>query len=118
VGLGSDWVARIIPRHFLVGTNNPVVAPLRSIRPSRLSEPLPQIGEDLYMARGRNNRYSEEVKADAVALVHKSGRPIAAVAEVLGVDDSALSIGCGNRAPNWARMKSPNLTNSVVFANG
>ena len=43
------------------------------------------------MARGRNNRYSEEFKADAVALVHKSGRPIATVAKELGVDDSTLS---------------------------
>ena len=41
------------------------------------------------MARGR--RHSEEFKADAVALVRKSGRPIAEVAKELGVDDSTLS---------------------------
>ncbi len=41
------------------------------------------------MARGR--RHSEEFKADAVALVRKSGRPIAQVAKELGVDDSTLS---------------------------
>jgi transposase len=41
------------------------------------------------MARGR--RYSEEFKADAVALVRKSGRPVAQVAKELGVDDSTLS---------------------------
>ncbi len=43
----------------------------------------------LYMARGR--RHSEEFKADPVALVRKSGRPIAQVAKELGVDDSRLS---------------------------
>ena len=41
------------------------------------------------MARGR--RHSEEFKADAVALVRKSGRPVAQVAKELGVDDSTLS---------------------------
>jgi transposase len=41
------------------------------------------------MARGRP--YSEEFKADAVALVRKSGRPVAQVAKELGVDDSTLS---------------------------
>jgi transposase len=41
------------------------------------------------MARGR--RHSEEFKADAVALVRKSGRPIAQIAQELGVDDSTLS---------------------------
>jgi transposase len=41
------------------------------------------------MARGR--RHSEEFKADAVALVRKSGRPIAQIAKELGVDDSTLS---------------------------
>ena len=41
------------------------------------------------MARGR--RYSEEFKADAVALVRKSGRPVAQLAKELGVDDSTLS---------------------------
>ncbi len=41
------------------------------------------------MARGR--RHSEEFKADAVALVWKSGRPVAQVAKELGVDDSTLS---------------------------
>ena len=40
------------------------------------------------MARGRP--YSEEFKADAVALVHKSGRPIAQLAKELGVDDATL----------------------------
>jgi transposase len=41
------------------------------------------------MARGR--RYNEEFKTDAVALVRKSGRPVAHVAKELGVDDSTLS---------------------------
>jgi transposase len=41
------------------------------------------------MARGR--RHSEEFKSDAVALVRKSGRPVAQVAKELGVDDSTLS---------------------------
>ena len=41
------------------------------------------------MARGR--RHSEEFKADAVALVRKSGRPVAQVAKELGIDDSTLS---------------------------
>ena len=41
------------------------------------------------MARGRP--YSEEFKADAVALVRKSGRPVAQVAKELGVEDSTLS---------------------------
>jgi transposase len=43
------------------------------------------------MARGGNRSYSDEFRADAVALVHKSGRPVAAVAKELGVDDSTLS---------------------------
>ncbi len=41
------------------------------------------------MARGR--RHSEEFKADTVALVRKSGRPVAQVAKELGIDDSTLS---------------------------
>jgi transposase len=52
---------------------------------------LPQIEEDLYMARGGSRRYSDEFKADAVALVRKSGRPVRQVAQELGVDDSTLS---------------------------
>ena len=40
-------------------------------------------------ARGR--RYSNEFKSDAVALVRRSGRPIADIAKELGVDDSTLS---------------------------
>ena len=36
------------------------------------------------MARGGSSRYSDEFKADAVALVNKSGRPVAQVAKELG----------------------------------
>ena len=44
------------------------------------------------MASGpRGRRYSDEFKADAVALVRRSGRPIAHIAKELGVDDSTLS---------------------------
>jgi transposase len=48
--------------------------------------------EDLYMASGpRGRRYSEEFKSDAVALVRRSGRPVAHIAKELGVDDSTLA---------------------------
>ena len=44
------------------------------------------------MASGpRGRRYSNEFKSDAVALVRRSGRPIAHIAKELGVDDSTLS---------------------------
>lgn len=43
------------------------------------------------MARTRRSRYSEEFRADAVALVRKSGRPVAQLARELGIDDSTLN---------------------------
>jgi transposase len=54
------------------------------------------------MARGGSSRYSDEFKADAVALVNKSGRPVAQVAKELGVDDSTLSY--------WVRNASAALS--------
>lgn len=46
-------------------------------------------------SRPTNRRYSEEFKADAVALLLSSGKPIADVARELGVTDTSLG--------NWAR---------------
>jgi transposase len=45
--------------------------------------------------RPTNRRYTEEFKADAVALVRRSGRPIAEVARELGITDTSLG--------NWIR---------------
>lgn len=45
--------------------------------------------------RPTNRRYPDEFKADAVALLRSSGKPIAQVAEELGVTDTSL----GSSAP-------------------
>jgi len=48
--------------------------------------------------RPTNRRYSDEFKADAVALLRRSGRPICEVARELGVTDTSLG--------TWARVES------------
>jgi transposase len=52
--------------------------------------------------RTTNKRYSDEFKADAVALLRTSGRPIAEVARELGVTDTSLG--------SWARDAARNDT--------
>ncbi len=39
-----------------------------------------------------NNRYDDEFKASAVKMVVEKGRPISAVAKVLGVSEPALLV--------------------------
>jgi len=52
--------------------------------------------------RPTNRRYSDEFKADAVALLRRSGRPICEVARELGVTDTSLG--------TWAREAAENET--------
>jgi hypothetical protein len=54
-------------------------------RPARLC-----LAEGVPMGQQRR-RFSPEFKADAVALVRSSGRPIAAIARELGIGESNLS---------------------------
>ena len=53
------------------------------------------MGEDQHKPRGRR-KFSPEFKRDAVDLVLKTGRPVAAVAKELGLYDSTLG--------NWVRQ--------------
>lgn len=52
--------------------------------------------------RPTNRRYTDEFKADAVALLRSSGKPIAEVAKELGVTDTSLG--------TWAREAARNDT--------
>ena len=54
------------------------------------------------MARTRGSIYSDEFKADAVALVRKSGRPVTQIARELGIDSSTLN--------HWARASDATLS--------
>ncbi|MDA8070224.1 MAG: transposase [Actinomycetota bacterium] len=58
--------------------------------------------------RTTNKRYSDEFKADAVALLRRSGRPIAEVARELGITDTSLG--------SWARDAARNDTPEQVAA--
>ena len=58
--------------------------------------------------RTTNKRYSDEFKAEAVALLRRSGRPIAEVARELGVTDTSLG--------SWARDAARNDTPEQVAA--
>jgi transposase len=58
--------------------------------------------------RTTNKRYSDEFKADAVALLRTSGRPIAEVARELGITDTSLG--------SWARDAARNDTPEQVAA--
>ncbi len=66
------------------------------------------------MARGR--RHSEEFKADAVALVRKSGRPVAQVAKSSGSTIRPSAIGCATRMPSSRTLRRPNSKKSAGCA--
>jgi len=56
--------------------------------------------------RPTNRRYSDEFKADAVALLRRSGRPICEVARELGVTDTSLG--------TWAREAAKRLSRKFM----
>lgn len=52
--------------------------------------------EQQQQRQGNRRRFTEEFKRDAVELVHATGRPIAQIAQELGIYDSTLG--------NWVRQ--------------
>ena len=69
-----------------------------------------------------SRRYSPEFKRDAVALLHSSGRAIAAVAKEIGVSDVTLAAWAKEQAagtaPRHEQRRRPSAKRPLNCANG